>query len=137
MILDLTLNSKEYEISKESGKLLKNILRNFSFHYPLDCRSFNSDVWNSKESTSDKWGEYQHLDDLKIEWHVPNEQEMNTCTEFMNQYLEGTFNNIQQFIQKQNSQPIKNQLKTIYYILIGGSCIFQEMKKDVIPNQSK
>jgi hypothetical protein len=135
MILSLTLNSKEYEISKESGKLLKNILRNFSFHYPLDCRSLNADVW--KESKSEKWGDFQPLEDLKIEWHVPNEEEINTCIEFMNQYLDSTFNILQQFIKKQQNQPIKNQLKILYYILIGGSCIFEEMKTDIIPNKSK
>jgi hypothetical protein len=135
MILSLTLNSKEYEISKESGKLLKNILRNFSFHYPLDCRSLNADVW--KESKSEKWGDFQPLEDLKIEWHVPNEEEINICIEFMNQYLDSTLNILQQFIKKQQNQPIKNQLKILYYILIGGSCIFEEMKTDIIPNKSK
>eukprot|EP01080_Neovahlkampfia_damariscottae_P004215 gene4215-7552_t len=148
MILNLTLFSKEKKISKESGKLLKNILRNFTFYYSQDFRSLNPDIWNdNKMNKNEYWGEYQNLNELKIDWHIPNKEEITFSNELINEYLSKIFKIIEEYTLdlkneqvknlKYSNQEIKNHLKNVYYILVGGSSLLNEIKSDIIPNMSK
>ena len=78
------------EIMKAAGKLLKHTLLSLVTVYPLEGRSVTPKAWADMTKTGKAWtlwGVAGDLDDLHIQWHVPNEAEIAFAVELVDQFL--------------------------------------------------
>ncbi|KAH7104159.1 hypothetical protein BKA62DRAFT_635182 [Auriculariales sp. MPI-PUGE-AT-0066] len=83
-LLNLIKYLHEKTLSKRgyswTGKLLCSMLLTMTHTYPLENRFVNPDEWASEEFQSSHhlhWGKLYKREDVKVSWHVPNEEEIN------------------------------------------------------------
>ncbi|KAI0639143.1 hypothetical protein C8Q77DRAFT_1152142 [Trametes polyzona] len=75
------LNEKTYSKRgySSSGKLLSSTLLTLSHTYPLENKFVNPDEWVSEDFRANHhkhWGKLYRPEDVKVSWHVPNDEEI-------------------------------------------------------------
>eukprot|EP00026_Physarum_polycephalum_P000239 Phypoly_transcript_00239.p1 GENE.Phypoly_transcript_00239~~Phypoly_transcript_00239.p1 ORF type:complete len:1800 (+),score=287.16 Phypoly_transcript_00239:113-5512(+) len=85
-ILTVSLASEEVKVYKAAHKLLRNLLHALVQYYPLDYRSENTDVWNSKDFQEHHWMRWGNTSPGSVAWHEPSTAEY----EFAKRIIEST-----------------------------------------------
>lgn len=87
LLADKTLNERGYS---GTGRLINRVLGTLVGVYPLNARFVNTDEWNSEEFDRDHnshWGRTHRAEDIKIEWHVPSNDEISVVLEILNRIV--------------------------------------------------
>jgi proteasome activator subunit 4 len=74
-----------------SGKLLSSMLLTLTHTYPLENRFVNPEEWESSDFRRNHhrfWGKVYKAEDVKISWHVPNEEEINFALRIFRELIE-------------------------------------------------
>ncbi|KIY51373.1 hypothetical protein FISHEDRAFT_37518 [Fistulina hepatica ATCC 64428] len=74
-----------------TGRLLSSMLLTLTHTYPLENRFVNPDEWNSEEfqwNHHKYWGKLYRPDEIKINWHVPNADEIEFALEIFTEIVE-------------------------------------------------
>jgi proteasome activator subunit 4 len=69
-----------------TGRLIQRVLSTLVGVYPLNARFVNTDEWNSEGFDRDHnllWGKLHRVEDVKIEWHVPSNEEISFILEIL------------------------------------------------------
>ncbi|KAI7863239.1 hypothetical protein BDF14DRAFT_1734412 [Spinellus fusiger] len=73
-----------------TGKFLRNLLRGLLQTYPKDYRSLTPTEWNTKElmdSSHLLWGKLGDPKNLQVDWHTPNNEEIDMAMEVLDTFL--------------------------------------------------
>ncbi|RPD81724.1 hypothetical protein L226DRAFT_527984 [Lentinus tigrinus ALCF2SS1-7] len=74
-----------------SGKLLSSTLLTLSHTYPLENKFVNPEEWNSSEFKANHhkyWGKLYKPEDVKLTWHVPDDDEIDFVLQIFRQFVE-------------------------------------------------
>ncbi|OCH96655.1 hypothetical protein OBBRIDRAFT_787227 [Obba rivulosa] len=74
-----------------SGKLIASTLLTLTHTYPLENKFVNPDEWNSEDFQSNHhkyWGKLYKPEDVKLSWHVPNDEEINFAIQIFREVVE-------------------------------------------------
>ncbi|KAH9964279.1 hypothetical protein BC827DRAFT_1190239 [Russula dissimulans] len=69
-----------------AGRLIHRVLSTLVGVYPLNARFVNTDEWDSDNFDRDHnlhWGRLHKVEDVKIEWHVPSNEEISFVLEIL------------------------------------------------------
>ncbi|KAH8120588.1 hypothetical protein DFH11DRAFT_1838384 [Phellopilus nigrolimitatus] len=76
VLIDKTKSERGYS---GAGRLLSRLLHTLSGVYPYNSRFVNTDEWETEEFDRNHnlhWGRFYEPKDVRIEWHVPNDEEI-------------------------------------------------------------
>ncbi|KAI0336090.1 hypothetical protein GY45DRAFT_1316150 [Cubamyces sp. BRFM 1775] len=85
-----------------SGKLLSSTLLTLSHTYPLENKFVNPDEWDSEEFKANHhkyWGKLYHPEDVKLTWHVPNEEEIDFVLRIFREVIEPILDKLHGLLQ--------------------------------------
>ncbi|KAF9568562.1 hypothetical protein CPC08DRAFT_679680 [Agrocybe pediades] len=85
-----------------TGKLLSSLLLTLTHTYPLENRFVNPTEWESEEFQQNHhkhWGKVFAPDEVKISWHIPNEQEIRFAIRIFRELVEPTLESLEQLLQ--------------------------------------
>ncbi|EGO02735.1 hypothetical protein SERLA73DRAFT_102663 [Serpula lacrymans var. lacrymans S7.3] len=71
----------------ETGHLVTRMLYTLAGIYPLNVRFVNDEEWKSEDLDNNhnaSWGKLYEAKDVKIEWHVPSDQEVQFVLDILN-----------------------------------------------------
>ncbi|KAL0486457.1 26S proteasome subunit beta-4 [Acrasis kona] len=148
-IIELTWDSDAKPIVKSSGKLIRNFLRALTFTYPKDVRSANPTEWNSEHYKKEHWrtwGTFPRLDQLQVDWHVPQKEQIEHAVHLVNTFYALPSDHIDQHIVEiendkdkltYTKKRVKNYLVFIRYIIRGGSALFKEETNQTDPKYER
>ncbi|KAG9300251.1 hypothetical protein G9A89_011324 [Geosiphon pyriformis] len=84
-----------------AGKYLRMLLISLTHIYPTECRNVDAERWNSEEYQKNHhkyWVEPGDKDNLKINWHVPTDPEIDFALELLNLFLQPAIETCQNLI---------------------------------------
>ncbi|KAG6820769.1 hypothetical protein H0H93_012033 [Arthromyces matolae] len=76
LLVEKTKSERGYT---STGRLITRTLHTLAETYPKNSRFVNSDIWHDPDFNKDHnihWGRLYNPEDVVIEWHVPNEDEI-------------------------------------------------------------
>ncbi|KZT61305.1 hypothetical protein CALCODRAFT_514830 [Calocera cornea HHB12733] len=76
-----------------TGELLSDLLLALSHTYPQNTWFVNRDTWESAEFKLNHhryWGKNYAPEDVTVEWHVPNQEEVDFCLQILRELVEPT-----------------------------------------------
>jgi len=76
-----------------SGKLLSNLLLSLTHTYPVENKFVNPDEWDSNEFRRNHhryWGKLYKSEEVKVQWHVPNAEEIEFAIRIFSEVIEPT-----------------------------------------------
>ncbi|KAF9270499.1 ARM repeat-containing protein [Marasmius fiardii PR-910] len=85
-----------------TGKLLSSMLLTLTHTYPLENKFVNPDEWNSKEFDWDHhryWGKLYAPGEVKVSWHVPNDEEIDFTIRVFRELIEPTLSLLEGLLQ--------------------------------------
>ncbi|KAJ7655130.1 hypothetical protein DFH06DRAFT_491600 [Mycena polygramma] len=84
-----------------SGKLLSNTLLTLTHTYPLENKFVNPDEWASEDFRRNHhlyWGKVYTSEEVKISWHVPNNEEVDFAIQIFKELVEPTLDTLRQLL---------------------------------------
>ncbi|KAG8908485.1 hypothetical protein FRB99_005843 [Tulasnella sp. 403] len=84
-----------------TGKLLYSLLATLTDIYPVESRFVNPDQWDSpsfRENHHKYWGKLYAIDDVKVQWHVPNNNEVGFALELLEKLVEPALSTLESLI---------------------------------------
>ncbi|KAI0296143.1 hypothetical protein BC826DRAFT_1005479 [Russula brevipes] len=84
LLADKTFSERGYS---GTGRLIHRVLSTLVGMYPLNARFVNTDDWNSEgfdRGHNSHWGKLHKVEDVKVEWHVPSDEEISFILEILN-----------------------------------------------------
>lgn len=100
-LLDLFKYLQRKTLSKRgfssTGKLLSSTLLTLTHTYPVENKFANLDEWESEEFQSthhEQWGRLYSPGDVKPNWHVPNDEEIDFALQIFRELIEPILSNI-------------------------------------------
>ncbi|TFY83737.1 hypothetical protein EWM64_g269 [Hericium alpestre] len=97
-----------------SGKVLSSLLLTLTHTYPLEDKFVNPDEWSSDEFRFNHhrhWGKLYSAEDVKVSWHVPDDDEIDYALEIFKTIVEPTMTTLEQSLG-----PGKYHLRNVVYI---------------------
>ncbi|KAF8527908.1 ARM repeat-containing protein [Hysterangium stoloniferum] len=88
LLVDKTLSERGYT---STGRLVARILNTVTGVHPINSRFVNTDEWDDPAFDQDNfvyWGKLYEAKDVKAEWHVPSEGEIEFALEFLEQIVQ-------------------------------------------------
>ncbi|EMD41658.1 hypothetical protein CERSUDRAFT_110231 [Gelatoporia subvermispora B] len=80
-----------------SGELISSTLLTLTHTYPLENKFVNPDEWASEEFQRNHhkyWGKLYKPEEVKLSWHVPNDDEIDFALEIFREAIEPTLNQL-------------------------------------------
>ncbi|KAL5534546.1 hypothetical protein ACEPAG_1009 [Sanghuangporus baumii] len=84
-----------------TGRLILRLLHTLSGVYPVNSRFVNSDEWQSDEFEKNHnlyWGRFYDVKDVKIEWHVPSDEEISFVLQILEQIIDPLLDNLEELL---------------------------------------
>ncbi|KAF8274047.1 hypothetical protein EI94DRAFT_1714621 [Lactarius quietus] len=103
LLADKTLNERGYS---GTGRLINRVLGTLVGIYPLNARFVNTDEWNSEDFDKDHnshWGRTHKVEDVKIEWHVPSNDEISFILEILNHIVSPALDKLETLLPSASS----------------------------------
>ncbi|THV06091.1 hypothetical protein K435DRAFT_44420 [Dendrothele bispora CBS 962.96] len=85
-----------------TGKLLSSMLLTLTHTYPLENRFVNPDEWDSEEfrwNHHRHWGKLYSPDEIKISWHVPDDEEIDFTLQIFRELVEPTLTTLNDLLK--------------------------------------
>ncbi|KAI0050704.1 hypothetical protein FA95DRAFT_1581074 [Auriscalpium vulgare] len=85
-----------------SGKLLSGLLLTLTHTYPIEDKFVNPEEWSSEKFRANHhkyWGKRYKADEVKVSWHVPNEQEIEFALELFREFVEPTMTKLEKLLE--------------------------------------
>ncbi|KAL0579785.1 Proteasome activator BLM10 [Marasmius crinis-equi] len=85
-----------------TGKLLSSLLLTLTHTYPLENKFVNPDEWSSKEfewNHHQHWGKLYAPGEVKVSWHVPNQEEIDFAVQIFRELIEPTLSTLEELAQ--------------------------------------
>ncbi|KZT06355.1 uncharacterized protein LAESUDRAFT_653878 [Laetiporus sulphureus 93-53] len=85
-----------------TGKLLSSTLLTLTHTYPLENKLVNPDEWASEEFRRNHhqyWGKLYKPEDVKLSWHVPNDEETDFALEIFRKVVEPTLTTLEGLLE--------------------------------------
>ncbi|KAJ6226968.1 proteasome activator complex subunit 4 [Anaeramoeba flamelloides] len=113
IIINLCFRSSNKKIYKLGSLILKNAILSCIEYYPLDLRSHNKELWNNKEFRRHHWKYWGRMEfnKLKIDWHIPNKDELDFVDELLKTFLNPLLKEINEFMTNDNGNNNDNNNK--------------------------
>lgn len=99
MLMDKTKSERGFS---GAGRLMTKIMHTLSEVYPLNSRFVNTGEWEDPEFDIDHfkhWGQMYDAKDVKIEWHVPNDEEIEFVFELLDKVITPAMDAIERLLQ--------------------------------------
>ncbi|KAF8587289.1 ARM repeat-containing protein [Ramaria rubella] len=83
LLVDKTLGERGYT---STGRLISRILNTVTGIHPINSRFVNTEEWEDSTFDQDNfvhWGKLYEAKDVKVEWHVPSNEEIAFALEFL------------------------------------------------------
>ncbi|KDQ54765.1 hypothetical protein JAAARDRAFT_71570 [Jaapia argillacea MUCL 33604] len=84
-----------------SGKLLSSTLLTLTHTYPLENKFVNPDEWESEDFRRNHhryWGKLYRPEEVKISWHVPNDEEIRFALQIFKDIVEPTMDELDKLL---------------------------------------
>ncbi|EJD04282.1 uncharacterized protein FOMMEDRAFT_167503 [Fomitiporia mediterranea MF3/22] len=89
-----------------AGRLILRLLHTLSGVYPVNSRLVNTDEWESEEFNKNHnlyWGRFYEAKEVKIEWHVPSNEEVAFVLQILEQIVEPLLTRIEDLLADTNN----------------------------------
>ncbi|KAI5481022.1 proteasome activator subunit 4 [Pseudohyphozyma bogoriensis] len=96
-------HSKSERGYSTTGRILGILLVTLTNVWVKDYRSVNPEEWNSEEWQRGhhlKWGKLYEAKDVKVDWHVPNEEELAFALELLNEIVVPALDTLEQLLRE-------------------------------------
>jgi proteasome activator subunit 4 len=103
LLTDKTFSERGYS---GTGRLIQRVLNTLVGVYPLNARFVNTDVWNSEDFDRDHnsvWGKLHRVEDVKIEWHVPSDEEISFILEILTRVVSPALDKVEALLPTASS----------------------------------
>ncbi|TDL28791.1 hypothetical protein BD410DRAFT_863415 [Rickenella mellea] len=137
LLIEKTKSERGYN---SSGRLISRILNTLSGVYPLNSRFVNSDEWDSTSFDRHHnlhWGRMYDPKDVKIEWHVPSDDEIAFAIEILERVISPTIDRIDVLLESTTKWDSVNRndfcryMQAVRLAWNGLPTLFQENLKEV------
>ncbi|EIN13635.1 hypothetical protein PUNSTDRAFT_94829 [Punctularia strigosozonata HHB-11173 SS5] len=94
LLVEKTKNERGYS---STGRLITRVLHTLAGVYPLNSRFVNTDEWDDPVFNKDhntQWGKLYTPQDVKIEWHVPQTEEIEFILEILDNIAAPALDNV-------------------------------------------
>ncbi|KAH8919753.1 hypothetical protein BT69DRAFT_1352911 [Atractiella rhizophila] len=89
-----------------NGRFISNLIVAWTHIWPHDYRFVNSEEWNSSHFAKkhhEMWGKTYKVQDVKIEWHVASQDEINAVIDLFKTIIEPALKNLEDLLRRENS----------------------------------
>ncbi|KAI9462941.1 hypothetical protein F5148DRAFT_1212253 [Russula earlei] len=103
LLVDKTFSERGYS---STGRLIHRVLNTLVGVYPLNARFVNTDEWNSEGFDRDHnshWGRLHKAEDVKIEWHVPSNEEISFALEILSHIVNPALDEVEALLSTSSS----------------------------------
>ncbi|CAK5268900.1 unnamed protein product [Mycena citricolor] len=100
LLTDKTKGERGYS---GTGRMLSRILNNVASIYPINNRFVNSDEWQDPAFEKDHnahWGKLYEAKDVKVEWHVPSDAEIEFVLEILDTVQKPLVEKLEELVPK-------------------------------------
>eukprot|EP00466_Bigelowiella_natans_P010475 jgi/Bigna1/130914/aug1.12_g5622 len=89
-----------------SQRIMRNVLRALTRRYPVEYKGQDPDKWQQSQWKHwQEWGGYsEDINDLKIKWHVANDDDMKIAADLCEFALGPAFNVIERYLNKDSGE---------------------------------
>ncbi|KAG6897909.1 hypothetical protein C0992_009061 [Termitomyces sp. T32_za158] len=134
LLVDKTKSERGYT---STGRLITRTLHTLAETYPTNSRFVNSDVWVDPAFNKDHnihWGRLYNPEDVAIQWHVPNNDEINFVFEILDHVFLPATNKVESLLNNTSRWDNVDRNDFCRYLAVWGglSTFFKEQPKEVI-----
>ncbi|KAF5377581.1 hypothetical protein D9615_005140 [Tricholomella constricta] len=137
LLVDKTKSERGYT---STSRLISRTIHTLAEAYPTNSRFVNSSEWDDPDFNRDHnlhWGRLYNPEDVVIEWHVPNDDEIAFVLEILDKVLGSTLKKVESLLEKTSSWDSVDRNDFCRYLLAcravwgGLTTFYKEEPKDV------
>jgi proteasome activator subunit 4 len=120
---------------------VRQFLRSLTFFYATESRSTsqcldfeNENIFKQYLPVRD-WGKYGDLNNLNINYHIPNEIELRTAIDFVQFYIQQSIENLNKNSNNMHKDERFRELSFIYNIIVGSARLLRRADSPVNNDQ--
>jgi len=138
LLIDKTKSERGYS---GTGRLINRIVYTLSSVYPVNARFVNADDWNDPDFDRNhisRWGQLYDPQDVKVEWHVPSQDEVDFVLEILDKVAAPALDKIEELIDIAGKwdniarNDFCRYLHAVRSVWSGLPTLFQEPPKEVV-----
>ncbi|XP_044171551.1 proteasome activator complex subunit 4-like [Acropora millepora] len=138
-VIKATIHLKCKEAATLGATLLEHMLRPLAKIYPMEWRSVLVDFGTppTEHLFIRDWGQPGDLDNLNIQWHIPNEEEKLLAKELLDTFLQPELTKVEKFVDESltlSREELQQCLNIIAGCLLGAAILLPDWDRPPLEN---